>query len=323
MKQLYYKLSGLALLCFIGFCSMAQVAAPSGWGDFTMGLVNDQSNIYNVRMKKAMGEGVKLHYRYTYINNGVDPASNAISWLFSPWADYTKTSKDMGLNPGYVIYMLQEEGGAAALKNNIRNADFMRKYFNSIRIVAEKSKGYKPIFVIEPDTWGYFLQDALQSNTQSDPRQIPATVNNLGAGFEYLNDLPNTLSGVSQAIVRTIKRFAPDAYCGSLMSFWSVNANGVTGPATPDGAKGMVYWNQSDVDYSARRNAEFANQLIGTGADRGDFMGVEKNGWSAGNWLVKQNRNDYYWNDVQNAKWVSWSKTLSQQVNLPLVGWQI
>ncbi len=60
-----------------------------------------------------------------------------------------------------------------------------------------------------------------------------------------------------------------------------------------------------------------------TSGDRGDFIAVEKNGWSAGNWLVKQGRNDYYWNDTQNGKWVSWSKTLGQDVGLPLLGWQI
>jgi chitinase len=302
----------------------AAATVPAGWGDFQVGLVSDNTNIINVRMKKALQENVKLNYRYAYINNGVDPSSNALSWLFNQWGtDYSRNSQEMGLRPAYVIYMLQEEGGAAALKNNIRNADFMRKYFTSIRTVAEKSNGYKAIFVIEPDTWGYFLQNALEQGTVSDPRQVPATVSNLGAGYEHLNGLPNTLSGVAQGIIRTLRLYAPDSYSGLLMSFWSVNGNGVTGPPVADGAKGMVYWNQGDVTYSAQRNAEFANQLLPATGDRGDFIGVEKNGWSAGNWFVKQNRRDYYWNDEQNAKWVSWSKTLSQGVSLPLLGWQI
>jgi hypothetical protein len=312
----------LLMVFCISFTS-AQVSPPAGWGDFQVGLVNDNSNIINVRMKKALSEGVKLHYRYAYVNNGVDPNTNALSWLFNQWGtDYSRNSSEMGVRPAYVIYMLQEEGGAAALKNNIQNAAFMRNYFTSIRIVAEKCNGYKAMFVIEPDTWGYFLQNALEQGTQSDPRLIPATVNNLGAGYEYLAGLPNTLSGVAQGVIRTIRRYAPDAYCGLLMSFWAVNANGVTGPPVADGGKGMVYWNQSDVDYSAKRNADFANQLL-SATERGDFIGAEKNGWSAGNWLVKQNRNDYYWNDTQNAKWISWSKTLRQNVNLPLLGWQI
>jgi hypothetical protein len=312
------------LLLFCAQKLVAQISPPSGWGDFQVGLVNDNSNIINVRMKKALSEGVKLSYRYAYVNNGVDPNTNALSWLFNQWGtDYSKNSSDMGLRPGYVIYMLQEEGGAAALKNNILNTSFMQKYFTSIRTVAEKSNGYKAMFVVEPDTWGYFLQNALEQGLQSDPRLIPANVNNLGAGYEYLSDLPNTLSGVALAIIRTIHKYAPDSYCGLLMSFWDVNANGVTGPPVADGAKGMVYWNQSDVDYSANRNVTFANQLLGSTGDRGNFIGVEKNGWSAGNWLVKQNRNDYYWNDTQNAKWISWSKTLRTGVNLPLLGWQI
>jgi hypothetical protein len=296
---------------------------PSGWDDFKIGLVNDNSAIINTRTKKALEEGVKLHYRYIYVNNGADPTNNSLTWLFTPWGDYSKNSLDMGLRPAYVIYMLQEEGGAPALKQHILDANFMRNYFSSIRIVAEKSRGMKAIFVIEPDTWGYFLQNALEQQLESDPRNIPAAINNLGAGYEHLAGLPNSLSGVAQGVIRTIRKYAPDAYCGVLMSFWSVNGNGATGPAVPDGNKGMVYWNQGDVEFSAKRNADFAKQLLGTGSDRGDFIGVEKNGWSAGNWYVKQNRRDYYWNDTQNAKWVSWSKTLGQQVNLPLLGWQI
>jgi hypothetical protein len=324
MKKSLYTL--LRVFALIIFCQSlhAQVTPPAGWGDFQVGLVNDNSNIINVRMKKALSEGVKLNYRYAYVNNGVDPNTNALSWLFNQWGtDYSKNSSDMGLRPGYVIYMLQEEGGAAALKNNILNSTFMRNYFLSVRTVAEKSNGYKAMFVIEPDTWGYFLQNALEQGLQSDPRLISANVNNLGAGYEYLSDLPNTLSGVALATIRTIHKYAPDSYCGLLMSFWDVNANGATGPPVADGAKGMVYWNQGDVDYSANRNVTFANQLLGTTGDRGNFIGVEKNGWSAGNWLVKQNRNDYYWNDTQNAKWISWSKTLRTGVNLPLLGWQI
>jgi len=324
MKTLFAILVALIPVLSVAQTSVPWGSIPSGWDDFKVGLVNDNSNIINVRMKKALSEGVNLHYRYAYVNNGVDPNSNALSWLFNQWGtDYSQNSSDMGLRPSYVIYMLQEEGGVAALKANIQNQDFMRKYFTSIRIVSEKSNGYKAIFVIEPDTWGYFLQNALEQGTESNPNNIPATVNNLGAGYEYLSDLPNTMSGVAKAIIRTIRRYAPDAYCGHLMNFWAVAANGVTGPPVPDGAKGMVYWNQSDVDYAANRAADFGLQLLGSSGDRGDFIGVEKNGWSAGNWLVKQNRNDYYWNDTQNAKWLSWSKTMAQKVNLPLLGWQI
>ncbi len=39
------------------------LSVPSGWGDFKIGLVNDNSNIINVRMKKALQEGVSLSYQ--------------------------------------------------------------------------------------------------------------------------------------------------------------------------------------------------------------------------------------------------------------------
>ncbi len=44
------------------------LSVPSGWGDFKIGLVNDNSNIINVRMKKALQEGVSgLSYRYAFL----------------------------------------------------------------------------------------------------------------------------------------------------------------------------------------------------------------------------------------------------------------
>jgi hypothetical protein len=324
-----YRIGAICIRCFflfILYCSPVSIHAqnpPTGWGDFKVGLVNNNTNLINVRTQEALTEGVKLDYRYVYIDNGVDTTTNAISWLFTPWSNYSKTSTNMGLKPAYVIYMLQEEGGATALKTNILDANFMRNYFSSIRIVAQNSKGMKPIFVIEPDTWGYFLQDALEHGTQSNPQLIPANINNLGAGYEYLNGLPNTLSGVAQAIIKTIKLYAPDAYCGLLMSLWGVDANGATGPPAADGAKGLVYWNLSDVNYSAQVTGNYVNQLLGTTGYRSDFIAVEKNGWSAGHWLAAANDSDFYWGDAQNSNWLSWSETLKQQTNLPLLGWQI
>src|ERR1700747_1795027 len=96
------------IFLFILFCFPVSTHAqnpPAGWGDFKVGLVNNNTNIINVRTQKALSEGVKLDYRYIYINNGVDTTTNAISWLFTPWSNYSNSSINMGLKPAYVIYM--------------------------------------------------------------------------------------------------------------------------------------------------------------------------------------------------------------------------
>lgn len=295
---------------------------PEGWTDFRMGLVCENYDILKARIKQALKEGAKLDYRYIYINNGVDPTNNAISWLFTEWTDYAKESVALGVKPAYVIYMLQEEGGRTALLQHINDPAFMKKYFNSVKIVAEKSKGMNAVFILEPDTWGYYLQAGLEGNLNIDPTKEPAHVNDLGTGYEWLQGIPNTMPGVVQGLIKTIRTFAPDAYCGVLMSHWAVFANGKTGPSVPNGGDGMVYWNKSDIEYSAVQNADFGNKLLSGGTDRGDFIGVEKNGWSAGRWK-KQGINFWYWGDEQNSNWVYWVEKLSRTMDMPALGWQI
>ncbi len=302
--------------------------APVGWSDIKFGLVNDGKDLYNQRMQAAVSDGIQLEYRYTYINNGVqtkaDPAKNAMSWLFTPWKDYVKDSQMLGMKSAFVIYMLQEDltPAAATLAASANDAEFMRNYFTTLKLLAEKTKGQKPVFILEPDTWGY----ALQAGT--DPATAKAVVNNLGGDFAFLSDLPNTYSGLAQALIRTLKHFAPDAYAGVLMSHWTPDSYDCAPPDIPNSNYGMPWRSPEDVDCAADRNIAFANKLLGTGADRGDFIGVEKNGHSAGYWYAMAGTKDafarrYYWNDQQNSMWLRWCKRLGQGVNLPILGWQI
>ncbi|MDB5047356.1 MAG: hypothetical protein JWO30_427 [Fibrobacteres bacterium] len=302
--------------------------APPNWGDIKFGLVNDGKALYNDRMKAALADGIQLGYRYVYINNGVqvkaDPAKNAYSWLFSEWNDYAATSKAMGLKSAFVIYMLQEDQGtpAATLAANAQDPVFMANYFTTLKLLAEKVKGEQAVFVLEPDTWGYAMQAGV------DPTQAKAVVNNLGGAFSYLSDLPNTYTGMVRGMVRTVKRSAPDAYAGVLMSHWTPDSYDCPPPDIANSNYGMPWRSPEDIDCSADRNVAFAKKLLGDGADRGDFIGVEKNGHSAGYWYALDANKDafarrYFWNDQQNANWIRWCKRLGQGVDLPVLGWQI
>jgi hypothetical protein len=302
--------------------------APAGWGDMRFGLVNDGKAVYNERMKAALADGIRLDYRYVYINNGAqvkaDPTKNAYSWLFTEWQDYAKDSKAMGIKPVFVIYMLQEDMMPApqTMAANAQDPVFMANYLNTIRMIAEKVNGQQSVFVLEPDTWGYLLQGGV------DPSQAKAAVNNLGASFSYLSDLPNTYAGLVRALVRTIKRAAPDAYAGVLMSHWTPDSYDCPPPDTANSNYGLPWRSADDIDCAADRNIAFAKKLLGEGTERGDFIGVEKNGHSAGYWYATAATKDafarrYYWNDAQNANFLRWCKRLGQGVDMPVLGWQI
>ena len=296
---------------------------PPGWGDFRFGLVNDGKAIYNDRMRSARAEGVRLDYRYAYVNSGPDTLTNACSWLFGDWApDYVEASEALGVRPAFVIYMLQEDQGLQRLAANANDSDFLAEYFATLEFVATRAKGHRAIFVVEPDTWGYILQAGL------DPRAETAAVSSLAAGRPFLAGLPDTYSGLAQAILRALKHYAPDSFAGALMSHWTVNGSDCPGPDGPDDYMGIAYMGLQDLDCSADRNAAFANDLLGQGRDRGDFIGVEKNGHSAGWWYGflqgdEAFRRMYYWDDAGMANFVRWSGRLARSTDLPVLGWQI
>ena len=296
---------------------------PKDWGDFRFGLVSDGKLIFNQRMLAARAEGVQLDYRYAYVNGGPDTATNACSWLFGAWADdYVKGSAAMGMRPAFVIYMLQEDRGLASLAANAMDSVFLAKYFATLEFVARRADGHKAIFVVEPDTWGYILQAG------RDPQAEPAAIGTLMSRYPFLAGLPDSYAGLARGIIRALKHFAPDSFAGALMSHWTVDGSSCPGPDSPDGYMGMPYMDTADVDCSAERNAAFARALLGTGPDRGDFVGVEKNGHSAGWWYAflqgsEAYRRMYYWDDARNANFVRWSARLGRGIGLPILGWQI
>jgi len=312
-------LLGLALF----LAAPAWSGPPAGWGDFRFGLVSDGKAIFNARMIAARSEGVQLDYRYAYVNTGADTLTNAMSWLFGSWGDdYVKDGEAMGLRPAFVIYMLQEDGGIWSLKEHANDTVFLRDYFISLRALAQRGSGHHAIFVVEPDTWGYILQSGL------DPRAEKAVLSGILADFPFLAGLPDSYSGLAQAIMRTLKHFAPDSYAGALMSHWSVDTYSCPGEDTPNGYMGIPWASPDDIDCSADRNVAFAKALLGDGPDRGDFIGVEKSGHSAGWWYQfldgsEEYRRLYYWGDGQNANFVHWCARLGKGLGLPLLGWQI
>ncbi|MCL1945699.1 MAG: T9SS type A sorting domain-containing protein [Chitinivibrionia bacterium] len=342
---------------------------PFGWGDFRFGLVSNGLP-YNPtvplsfdtrRLKVATEElGIKIAYRYRYVNEGVDPRENACVNLF-PWAwdnNYSKKAKELaGVESAYVIYVLQEEGGRTKLLANMNDPEKSRLFFWTLQKVAENANGYGSTIIVEPDTWGYFLQDANNSSVgwnglEVDPTKIPAKVNNLESftindssvirpnpnapwetdtmvtqktiSFEYLSDLPNTMAGFGVAIIRTMHKFAPDCYVGFLASHWSVNLPGWS-------EKGLAWSSPELIDASAQANVEFFSKMYGfsdpaitlKSGDRADFIGVEKNGWCAGEYEVKKNNTDWYWDDAGMEKYLAWTKKIAQGLDLPVIGWQI
>jgi hypothetical protein len=325
--SLYRALSNALILCAL-LCAIiparAQARPPAGWGDFRFGLVSDGKGIFNERMSAAVKAGIRLDYRYAYVNTGANPATNGMSWLFGDWgSDFIKDGEAIGVRAAFVVYMLQEDGGVWSLSEHAKDTAFLRMYFTTLRLLGERSQGHHAIFVVEPDTWGYIMQAGI------DPREPGTTVlSAIVPDYPFLAGLPDSYSGLAQAIIRTLKHYAPDGYAGALMSHWSADTYACPAEDTPNSYMGVAWASAGDIDCSADRTVEFAKALLGDGPDRGDFIGIEKSGHSAGWWYQNLKgdegyRRMYYWGDAENANFLRWCDRLGKGMEMPLLGWQI
>lgn len=314
--------------------------APAAWNDFYIGLTDDATRLPVITTAKAIPTG--LHYRVRYINEGVDTLTNWYRHIPSGGlaTNFINQSIAIGMNPAFNIYMLQEDGGANVAIANMNNLDFMRRYFWNIRNVAQKCNGKKAVFVIEPDTWGYLIKKNYGNGPTSAggdptcrPNAVFCNVNNLG--YAHLAGLPNTMAGLAQGIIRTIRTYAPDAYIGFHANHWATWSNGATGSPCLGGnaggfyqcQAGMPFWSIADINVGVDFQIAWYQELLGgsSACDKGDFMAVEKYGFDeGGRWIAfGASASVLYYGNTQYQNWLHWSKRLGQGVNLPLLGWQI
>lgn len=289
---------------------------PANWGDFQFGMVNSTRSAWDGPMKSALDQGVKLDRRWTYANDPQEIypwGSNA--FLFTNSYNYAKDPYYLGkgVRATLTVYMLQHAAdGLDAVKNQAANATFMKDYFKSLMLMVDSAKGTKPIYVIEPDVWGYLIQN-FASDTGEVNLKAVAHINDLG--YPELAEFKNEMRDLPKAIIKVIKQRDPQAYAGILMAHWGFIPQGSWGE--------MVNLSDAKVIEAAQGAAAFARKLLGP-TYVGDFMGVEKNGADAGYWKKLGAAFDkWYWNDDQNRKFVLWSKTLNQSLNMPILGWQI
>jgi hypothetical protein len=274
-------------------------APPAGWSDFKFGLVDGNIDPFKTALKNAVNAaGVQIDYSYVYITSPADVEG----FLFAPWFNYAKTRPGT-VKPSVTIYMLA--GGADALTAilaNAANATFMKTYFQAIAEIADSCKGTKPIYVIEPDVWGYLMNRA-SSYTQISDANLSQVCHINDLGLSWLSGFSNTIADLPGAIIKTLKNVDPNCYCGILGCAW-----------------GFTDMTSSSVETAdAQNEAAILNKWLRE-PNRGDFIAVEKNGEDAGAYGAGS---IWFWTDTQNANYVAWCKTLAKAVNLPLFGWQI
>ena len=325
---------------------------PDGWDDFYLGLVNDYKNTNAVGetgywldvTNKANGlstynaaDPIKksVLYQYKYINAGVDTATNwnsqksLVPYGLNLLPSMRYDADQVGMRCAWVIYMMQEDAGAVAAKNNIANLTWLKNYFLNIKYVAQTGAGKKEIFIIEPDLFGYISENLYNSGTAAtgiSPSGVglgmtaPMATVAADPNYSYLAGLPNNFEGVIQGVIRTIRLYNPQAYCGVCVNLWGAWTPTNIPPAPAK--SGLVWWNAAQINAAATYQSTFFQGLLNdVGYDKGDFLVPEKNGFPA--YLAVGGQQHWMWGDQQMQNYLSFFETLGKSVCLPLVAWQV
>ncbi|MDB5256512.1 MAG: hypothetical protein JWM14_1207 [Chitinophagaceae bacterium] len=324
---------------------------PDGWDDFYLGLVNDYKKPNEVGetgywldvISKANGLSTynaadpnkkSVLYHYKYINAGVDTSTNwnnqkgIVPYGLDLLPSMRYDADVAGMRCAWVIYMAQEETGAAGARDNIANAAWLKKYFLNIKYVAQTGAGKKEIFILEPDLFGYIIKELYDGGYGATALTgsgiglgMPAAMSTIAAdpNYSYLAGLPNTFRGFVQGIIKTIRIYNPQAYCGLTVNLWGANTSQNMPPAPP--RAGTVWYNTAQLDAAVNYQADFYKSLlINPGFDKSDFLISEKNGLVAAGYLPA---NNWMWGDQQMQNYLYFFKKLGQSVCLPIIGWQI
>ena len=325
---------------------------PDGWDDFYLGLVNDYKKTNDVAEPGYWLDVIKqannlstyntadpnkksVLYQYKYINAGVDTSTNwnnqkgLVPYGLNLLPSMRYDADQAGMRCAWVIYMMQEDAGAVAAKNNIANATWLKNYFLNIKYVAQTGAGKKEIFIIEPDLFGYIIENLYNSGTAATGTSpsgvglsMTAPMSTIAAdpNYSYLAGLPNNFEGVVQGIIRTIRIYNPQAYCGSCVNLWAawIPTNMPPAPAK----SGLVWWNTAQIDAAvAYQSAFFQGLLLDAGYDKGDFLVPEKNGFPA--YLAVGGQQHWMWGDQQMQNYLYFFEKMGKSVCLPLVAWQV
>src|SRR5262245_43301806 len=201
----------LALLAAPAVHAAALPVTPRGWpATLQLGVTDPPGGAARLAASAAWG------FRYQYLSGG---AGNPFAWRAWNQPDgafvtaYVAESAAAGIVPVFSYYMLREAAPGNALPEadgflqNLATADTMRAYFEDLKVFVRRAGAFPclPIFLhVEPDLWGHAQGRA----TGDVASTVPALAG--GSGLPELDGLPDTVSGVAQAIVRLRDRYAPN-----------------------------------------------------------------------------------------------------------------
>ncbi len=282
---------------------------PDNWEDFEMGVLSGST--VPDSLLTIFIDSIVPDRRYFWVTDVNSPGL----FMFTSFANYSKKEPfySKGVKPSIVISMLQNGGdGISDIRTQAADSAFMVSYFEALVHIADSSEGTKPIYIIEPDVWGYILNSD-NANLGSVELERTCHINNLG--FAWLSEFENKLKDLPNAIIKTLKQADPNCFAGIEMPYWAYHPAGMNGNLIP-------LSDSSYVKQGADSTIAFLNNLLGA-SNRGDFIAVGKQEGASGYYEAVLSNTDYSWDSTANRKWLYWSKLLGENVDLPLYAYKI
>lgn len=267
--------------------------------NFLIGIGNDLAGAaenydHNKDGAFTLGTTLDLHYVYLVGLQGMGgwPDWNSGGTFVNIIAD---SSAAHGTVPMFTLYAFAAQGENRT--DVLTNADFMRRWWAGARLLFDRLAIFnKPAVVhVEPDFWGF-----MQRATNGDPTRQRALVTMV----TDCTDLPDTVAGIGQCIVRLGRKYAPKVALGFHASAWG-------------GAPTAI--------------VTFLNAI---GAQASDFVGVDPLDRDAGCFEAhvdpncQRNDGPWYWDEANVAHpnfhdHFTATKIIADGIGKPVLWWQV
>jgi hypothetical protein len=268
--------------------------------------------------KTEIGKATKAYqsgnkYRYQYVMKETytywSPSSPHTQMYVY---DYAKESDTLGVKSGFVWYNLGKSGeGYTTVLGHLAATDYMDDYFTRYDWLLDQmvqAGQHDYILVLEPDMYGILMRgvgDNGMAIPTDDPHAIPVNMTkaNSLSGTTWEPDL-NGWAKYMMSRART-KLANQGVILGHMPNHWGVNIPGQVGRGRKEAHL-----------FSGMTIARFLNNFDADA--KGDVVFVEKTDYDAGT-----KGQQWFWDSTCYAKFFLWTRAISQESHLPVVGWQM
>jgi hypothetical protein len=279
----------------------------------------------------AMRASIPFGFRYHYLAGGANTGGGWATWNpdGSFVTQYVQDSVEHGIIPVFSYYMIFQSAPGRELpeyegvRTNLKNRETMAAYLSDVKTFFQRAGAFDQALIVlhmEPDMWGYMEQYALDGDASSVAVQVAAT------GLPELEGLPDTATGLAQALMLLRNRYAPNVLIAYHVSEWggdrSLSRNLSVETAT-SWMKGRLAVINEPPDRAVQRRAARAAEFYFSLQTRFDLVFAEFSDRDAGFYQYHLSDGAHWWNSDRFGRHAEFLSRFTKLVQRRIVLWQI